>query len=31
MTRPDFVYVIYMATTAEKFWRALTDAETTRQ
>lgn len=30
MTKPDFVYVTYIATTAEKVWRALIDTEVTR-
>ena len=29
--RPQFVYVIYVRTTAEKLWRALTDAEMSAQ
>jgi len=31
MTRPDFVYVTYIATTAEKVWQAITDPEIARQ
>jgi uncharacterized protein YndB with AHSA1/START domain len=31
MTKPSFVYVTYIATTAEKLWRALVDTEVTRQ
>lgn len=27
MNKPDFVYVIYISTTPEKLWRALTDGE----
>lgn len=30
-TKPDFVYVTYIATTAEKVWRALVDTDVTRQ
>jgi uncharacterized protein YndB with AHSA1/START domain len=31
MTKPSFVYVTYIRTTAEKLWQALTDAEFNRQ
>ena len=31
MTKPDFVYVVYIATTPEKLWEALTDGGITRQ
>lgn len=31
MTKPDFVYVTYIATTPDKLWRAITDPEVTRQ
>jgi uncharacterized protein YndB with AHSA1/START domain len=31
MTKPDFVYVTYIATTPEKLWRALVDTELMRQ
>lgn len=31
MDRPDFVYVIYIATTPERLWEALTSGEFTRQ
>jgi uncharacterized protein YndB with AHSA1/START domain len=31
MTKPSFVYVIYIAAPAEKVWRALTQGEFTRQ
>jgi len=31
MTRPDFVYVTYIATTPEKVWRALVGTDVTRQ
>ena len=31
MKKPDYVYVTYIATTAEKLWRALTDTDVTRQ
>jgi uncharacterized protein YndB with AHSA1/START domain len=31
MTKPDFVYVTYIATTPEKVWRALVDTDVTRQ
>lgn len=31
MAKPDFVYVVYIATTPEKLWKALTDGEITRQ
>lgn len=31
MTRPSFVYVIYISTTPEKLWSALMDPEMTRQ
>ena len=31
MTKPSFVYVIYIATTPEKVWRALVDTDVTRQ
>lgn len=31
MDKPTFMYVIYINTTAEKVWRALTDGEITRQ
>jgi len=31
MTKPDFVYVSYIATTPEKLWRALVDTELMRQ
>lgn len=30
-TKPDFVYVTYIATTPEKVWRALVDTDVTRQ
>lgn len=30
MSKPRFVYVTYIATTPEKLWRALTDAEITK-
>jgi len=31
MTKPDFVYVTYIATTPEKVWQALVDTEVTRR
>lgn len=31
MSKPDFVYVVYIGTTPEKLWKALTDGEITRQ
>ena len=31
MSKPSFVYVTYINATAQKVWRALTDAEVTRQ
>jgi uncharacterized protein YndB with AHSA1/START domain len=31
MSEPDFVYVTYIATTAEKLWQALTDGAFTQQ
>lgn len=31
MTKPDFVYVTYIATTPEEVWRALVDTDVTRQ
>ena len=31
MTKPDFVYVTYIATTPEKVWQALVDTDVTRQ
>jgi uncharacterized protein YndB with AHSA1/START domain len=31
MNKPDFVYIIYIATTPEKLWHALLDGEITRQ
>jgi uncharacterized protein YndB with AHSA1/START domain len=31
MSKPSFVYVTYIKTTAEKVWTALTDGEATRQ
>jgi uncharacterized protein YndB with AHSA1/START domain len=31
MDRPKFVYIVYIATTAEKLWEALTKPEFTRQ
>ena len=31
MSKPSFVYVTYIRTTAEKLWRALTEPEFTRQ
>ena len=31
MTKPDFVYVSYIATTPEKLWQALIDTELMRQ
>jgi uncharacterized protein YndB with AHSA1/START domain len=31
MTRPSFVYVTYIATTAERLWQALTSAEFTER
>ena len=31
MTKPDFVYVSYIATTPEKLWRALVDTELMRE
>lgn len=31
MTKPSFVYVTYIATTAEKVWEALIDTDVTRQ
>lgn len=31
MSKPSFVYVTYINSTAEKVWRALTDGEVTRQ
>lgn len=31
MDRPQFVYVIYIATTPEKLWNALVDGEMTKQ
>ncbi|MEP6619754.1 MAG: SRPBCC family protein [bacterium] len=30
MTKPDYVYVTYIATTPEKVWQAVTDPEVTR-
>ncbi|MDB4915031.1 MAG: polyketide cyclase [Gemmatimonadetes bacterium] len=30
-TKPDFVYVTYIATTPEKLWQALVDTDVTRQ
>src|SRR5438128_4171046 len=31
MSKPEFVYVTYIETTAEKMWEALTDSQFTRQ
>jgi uncharacterized protein YndB with AHSA1/START domain len=31
MSKPSFVYVTYIATTAEKVWQALTDTDLTRR
>jgi len=31
MSKPSFVYVTYIATTAEKVWQALTDSDVTRR
>ena len=31
MSKPGFVYVTYIATTAEKVWQALTDTDVTRR
>lgn len=31
MTKPDFLYVTYIATTPEKVWQALVDTDVTRQ
>jgi len=31
MSKAEFVYAIYIATTPEKLWNALTDPEITRQ
>ncbi|UXY15086.1 SRPBCC family protein [Chitiniphilus purpureus] len=31
MTKPSFIYVIYIATTPEKLWEALLDPETTKR
>ena len=31
MSKPTFVYVTYIKTTADKVWKALTDGEATRQ
>lgn len=31
MTKPNFVYVIYIATTAERLWAALTDGNYTQE
>lgn len=31
MTKPDFVYVTYIATTPQKLWQALTDPQVARQ
>ena len=31
MKKPDYVYVTYIATTAEKLWQALIDTDITRQ
>src|SRR5690242_8450577 len=31
MSKPNFVYVTYIATTPEKIWQALTDTEVVRQ
>ncbi len=31
MEKPQFVYVVYIATTAEKLWDALLDAKLTAQ
>ena len=31
MTKPDYVYVTYIATTPEKVWQALVDTEVTRK
>ncbi|WP_211464049.1 SRPBCC family protein [Collimonas silvisoli] len=31
MTKPDFVYVTYIATTPEKVWQALVDTDVTRK
>ena len=31
MTKPDYVYVTYIATTPEKVWRAIVDPEVARQ
>jgi uncharacterized protein YndB with AHSA1/START domain len=31
MTKPDFVYVTYIATTPQKVWQALIDTDVTRQ
>src|SRR5258706_16007100 len=31
MTKPDYVYVTYIATTPEKVWQALVDTDVTRE
>lgn len=31
MSKPDYVYVTYIATTSQKLWQALVDTEITRQ
>lgn len=31
MSKPDYVYVTYIATTPQKLWQALTDTEVTRK
>ena len=31
MTKPDYVYVTYISTTAEKVWQAVTDPEVARE
>ena len=31
MTKPDFVYVTYIATTPEKIWNALVDPDMARR
>ena len=31
MSKPEFIYVTYIATTPDRLWRALTDAEFTKQ
>jgi len=31
MSKPEFVYVIYIQSTAEKIWQALTDPEMTKE